>query len=292
MKPSAPGSEQNDDQRPPIHGYPRRGARGYRLAGLLLLCGPGLLVSACGGANGAAASGAAPTRESPVTSRSAFAAATHPARPPSTHAQALAFARAVNLSVSDIPEASLVKRRHEPSSTREKREYAACERLAPHGHIFFAAHLAEVSSPSLKRGQELEIEQIASSVRVLKQERTIASEFAAMQGPAVRACLARALTRNFSEKSVREARWGHFTISKLPIDAPGASATFGIRVTVALTFPFVEVAVPIYVDVLGFSVGPAEVALSATSITQPIPAATEQELVTLLLARAKAHPLQ
>jgi hypothetical protein len=37
--------------------------------------------------------------------------------------------------------------------------------------------------------------------------------------------------------------------------------------------------------------GRAEVALTATSATQPVPATTEQELLALLLARARAHPL-
>jgi hypothetical protein len=58
-----------------------------------------------------------------------------------------------------------------------------------------------------------------------------------------------------------------------------------------LNIPFNEVSVPIYVDVLGFAIGRAEVALTAMSVTQPVPASTEQELLTLLLARARAHPL-
>jgi hypothetical protein len=55
--------------------------------------------------------------------------------------------------------------------------------------------------------------------------------------------------------------------------------------------PYNEVSVPLYVDVVAFALGPAQVAMSAASITQPVPAATERQLLALLLARAKAHPL-
>ena len=70
-----------------------------------------------------------------------------------------------------------------------------------------------------------------------------------------------------------------------------ADAAAGIRIGAALSIEFNEVSVPIYVDVVAFALGPAQVAMSAASITQPLPAATEDQVLALLLARAKAHPL-
>jgi hypothetical protein len=67
------------------------------------------------------------------------------------------------------------------------------------------------------------------------------------------------------------------------------SAALGIRATVALNIPYNEVSVPIYLDMFAFAVGHGEVSLTAVSITQPVPRVTEQELLALLLARARAH---
>jgi hypothetical protein len=194
----------------------------------------------------------------------------------------------VNLSVGDIPEASVEAKQRRTETASERREEQACERRAGWGHPHT---LAEASSPKLKRGQELEIERITSSVAVLSDERAVVRQFALLATPAVRKCLARVLTHNLDDKQIRDARWAHVTVTRLPVQALGAAATFGIRVVATLEIPFNEVAVPIYVDELGFAIGRAGVELSTISATQPVPTSTEQELVALLLARAKARPL-
>jgi hypothetical protein len=186
--------------------------------------------------------------------------------------------------VSDIPEASVAKKFSPASTARERKEARECEHLVPHVRT-----LATSSSPRLKRGSELEVEEVASSVDVVRDQRAITPEFRALKKTGVRACLARVWTRYFSSKPIREAHWGRFSVTKLPLNAPGSSETFAIRITGALHLPYSEVAVPIYIDFLSFSVGPAEVGLTASSATQPVPAATEQELVALLLARAKSE---
>ena len=58
-----------------------------------------------------------------------------------------------------------------------------------------------------------------------------------------------------------------------------------------LNLSYSEVSVPIYVDMLAFAVGHGAVELTAASVTQAVPAATEEELLALLLARAKAHSI-
>jgi hypothetical protein len=203
-----------------------------------------------------------------------------------TGAQALAFAHAVNLTAADIPGASVQAKHMRSSTAQERHEYKDCERFGEQAHP-----LAEVSSPKLTRGAELEVEQIASSVTVLGSERAVARQFAVLARPALRRCAAHVLTRSLDDKPLRDARWGRVTVSRLPVSAPGADATIGLRVEAQVNIPASEITVPIYFDVLGFSIGSAEVALTATSVTQPVPGATEQELLALLLARARAHPL-
>ncbi len=249
---------------------------------LLCACGGARTHPASDGANAGggvshnASSGAGPSVSSPAPT------------PVPTRAQTLAFVRAVNLSAQDIPEASVEVKRHHTETASERREEQDCETVAGMGH---PRTLAKASSPKLKRGQELEIERITSSVTVLSREQAVARQFVALGAPALRKCFARVLTRNLDDKQLRDARWGHVTVSKLPVHAAGSTATVGLRVVAELTLPFSEVSVPIYVDELGFAIGRAEVGLTAASITQPIPATTEQELLALLLARARAHPL-
>jgi hypothetical protein len=48
---------------------------------------------------------------------------------------------------------------------------------------------------------------------------------------------------------------------------------------------------PIYLDFLGFVEGPSEVTLLSSGLLRPFPAAVQQHLFALLLARAKAHRL-
>ncbi len=132
--------------------------------------------------------------------------------------QAQGFARAVNLSTSDIPEATLAARRSSTSDAQEKREFHACE-----DHGLHVEPILEASSPRLKRGRELETEQFSSAVSVIASTGAIAHEF---------------------------------------------------------------------VDMLAYAVGHGAVEVTAISVTQPVPATTEQELLlALLLARAKAHSI-
>lgn len=246
------------------------------------------LLSACGTGTAAQTTGA--SVPSAGSARDHLAVVSSPSEPAAqrapSRAQALTFARAVNLSARDLPGASIAPRTPTTSDARERREYRACERSVEREH-----QLVEASSPRLRRGQELETEEISSGVTVLSDEHAAVRQLSALGMPSLRECIARALTRNFADKAVREARWGRFTITRLAVHAPGASATIGLRIASTLNFPFSEVSVPVYVDLLGFAAGPAEVGLSAASVTQPVPTSTEQELVALLLARARAHPL-
>lgn len=236
------------------------------------------LLSACGGSQQATDSSSV---TQPAAQRPASARRGVPSR-----AQSLAFANAVNLTAADIPEASVAHGETRTDSARERRELRACEAHVKHAHAF-----VEVMSPKLRRGRELEIEQIRSGVAVVSDERAIPAEMAGVERPGVLECVAHVLTRNYSDKSIRDARWGRFTVSKLAVDLPGQKVTIGIRIVASLNLPLSEVSVPIYADVLGFESGPAEIMLIAASVTQPVPAATEQELLTLLSSRARAHAL-
>jgi uncharacterized protein YceK len=260
---------------------------GRLLAGVATAGAAGALLSGCGAGQTASASGGGDsTQTASATTRSADPPKSATARRGPSRAQALAFVRAVNLSVGDLPEASVYKWRAPASTAAERREENTCEKGSERARL-----LAAAASPKLRRGQELEIEDIGSEAGVLSSESPIAHDFALARSRSLRECLARVLTHNLDDRPIREARWGHVTVSRLAVDAPGAGDTAGVRVVAILSIPFSEISVPVYVDFLTFSVGPGVVTLTAASATQPVPATTEQELVSLLLERAKAQPL-
>jgi hypothetical protein len=262
---------------PPDWGADRWTMRWRLLASLSALCALSGLLAACGAKQASGPAPGAATRVKPASTRRAHRRI--------TRAQALTFARAVNLTAADVPEARASRKKERAEDPRERRELERCE--PPHyGHP-----LAELDSPKLTRGEQLETEEIRSYVGVAPSGRRADRTLALFASGAVRACIARALSRAFARRNVRGARWGRVSVSALSAPAPGADAGVGVRISVALSIEYAEVSVPLYVDVVGFALGPAEVAMSAMSITQPLPAATEHELLALLLARAKAHPL-
>jgi hypothetical protein len=247
------------------------------LASLSALCSLSGLLAACGAEQASGPPPGAAARVKPASTRTAQRRV--------TRAQALAFARAVNLTAADVPEARASRKKERGEGPRERREMKRCE--PPHS----GRPLAEVDSPKLTRGEQLETEEIRSYVGVAASGRTAHQALALFTSRAVRACIARALSRAFATRNVRGARWGRVSVLPLSAPAPGADAAVGVRISVALSIEYNEVSVPLYVDVVGFALGPADVAMSAMSITQPLPAATEQELLALLLARARAHRL-
>ena len=74
-----------------------------------------------------------------------------------------------------------------------------------------------------------------------------------------------------------------------PPHAPGANGSFGWRITA--TFAVGRIPLSLYVDILGFILGPARVTLVSSGVLRPFPAAVQQRLYELLLARARARAL-
>jgi hypothetical protein len=251
------------------------------LAGLSLLCALSGALAGCGGGRpSTSVQRPAPTHSSAVPGRNAARRL--------TKAEAAAFARAVNLTPADVPGAVVSQEKHGSKAGDDRVRLDRCERLLNHVQPHELVHRG---SPPLTRGEELEREWIASYVAVVPDVRAAAREVARFGSRNARACIARALSVRFAKTFVHGARFGRFSASSLPVPAPGASATVGVRFSSALMIPVSEVSVPIYIDLLGFARGPAQVALVAASVTQPVPSSTEHQLLSVLVSRAESHPL-
>jgi hypothetical protein len=242
---------------------------------LLLAIGTGLL-AACGKSS-----------HPPAITHTAAVTQTSPAPNETlTKARALAFARAVNLSTGDVPgfTASSERERVTPLEKRLEREMLRCA-----GSIGSGKALAEVSSNDFELKHDILDLGVSSKVGVAQTSAAAASELAAIRGVRVRACFSRYLGLLFKGQRFAGATISPVSIQSGTPPAPGTKGSFAWRVTV--TFTVHRIRVSLYLDILGFVAGPARVTLFSSGALRPFPAAIQQRLFSLLLARAEAHAL-
>lgn len=265
-----------------------------RTAAVLLLLSAGGLLTACGGSGRAAATGG---QVSATTSADITAAADSSSTSPNgpadassspTKAQALAFARAVNLRRADVPGFKVVSE-HEHETAAEKRLEHAMLRCVGVGALGSGHGLAEVSSPSFERETNAMDESVQSEVSVAWTSQQATKELAVIRSNHARTCVS-----HYSDLLLKSQKYHGATFSPVSIaqgtpPAAGATGSFGWRITTSITYH--KVTIPLSMDILGFVYGPAEVSLFTSSVPQPFPAATEEQLFSLLLSRAKTYGL-
>ncbi len=271
------------------------------------LAGGGLL--ACGKGGGATTTivrttaGAATTPQQRSTSTSTPPPSTTPpgsgttppgssTTPPSSggsapsRERALAFAHAVNLTAADVP-GFTANEKQSHHSARERALEREMQRCAGIGGS--SKGIAEASSKNFELKRQIIDLSVSSEVSVSPSAGDAARALSAIRSAHVRDCFSRFLGQIFKGERVKGATAGPITIQAGTPPAPGVSGSFGWRVTA--TFLVRGLKIPIYLDFLGFVVGPSEVTLLSTGVLQPFPAAIQQHLFSLLLSRAKAHPL-
>lgn len=215
-----------------------------------------------------------------------------------TKAQAIAFARAVNLTSADVPgfTATTKKDEHEPETPAEKRLQHELQRCTG-GVLNSRDGLAAVSSKDFKLEDHGLGFSVSSEVTVARTPAATAKELAAIRASHVRGCLSHYLNLLLKDQLLKESKTqklppgavGPTSISIVQgtPPAPGATGSFGWQIVATLTLR--QVRIPFYFDILGFVYGPAEVSLSSTGSLKPFPAGAQEHLYWLLLKRAKAY---
>jgi hypothetical protein len=214
---------------------------------------------------------------------------------PITTAEATTYAHAVNLTAADVPGMVSVS----PEGEHKERESSRAVCGIRGSHI----HVVNIESPKFKSheepfssGEGFELVELNSDVEVMPTAALANSTFgaleAAMRKPRVRACLARTLGQALA-KQVR----GHPTRGvRITFGRPGISVfhpmlphSVGFRIVISVTYTVLGVLrIPerIYLDSVGFVVGPAQVSLTSISLSHPLP--TERHLMSVLYSRASA----
>jgi hypothetical protein len=239
---------------------------------LLALALAGEPLAGCG-------SGASATHTSAPAARSGATSSTR-----LTRRRALAFAQAVNLTPSDVPPFT-PSSRNESSSPQEQHAERQLRRCA--GPVASARGLAEVRSKNFELKRDVLQLGVSSEVDVAPGSAQAAKNLAAIRSAHVRSCFSRYLQELFKGPQFAGGAVGPVTIESGTPPAPGATGSFGWRATAAFTVQSIRVHV--YLDVLGFVDGPAQVTLFSYGVLRPFPAALQERLFSLLLVRAKAH---
>ena len=120
---------------------------------------------------------------------------------------------------------------------------------------------------------------------------TARADIASARGAAGLACYSRILRERFTGRSFSGSRVSSVSLSPLPVEARGTDGSVGVRIAVSITPAHSETSIPIYFDVLAFTLGAVEINLQAFSAIQPEPSTTETQLLSLLVRRAEAQTL-
>lgn len=208
--------------------------------------------------------------------------------------QALAFARAVNLTAADVPGFKATSRdSREPKAPAEKQlehelTHCAGESLSsPSG-------LVDESSKDFKLEHEILHFSVSSEVSVAQTPALAARELKAIGSSHVRGCLSRYLGLLLKHEILKEQTSPtiinpnsiSLSISHGTPPAPGATGSFGWRITATVAVHNIKL--PFYIDILGFVYGPAEITLTSSGALRPFPATIQEHLYLLLLKRAGA----
>jgi len=201
---------------------------------------------------------------------------------PLTASRAAAFARAVQLTTSDVPGAHDAAASKTPAA--REREAAQCG-----GHA--APTIGSGHSPELQRGRGLERETISSSVEVLRDAHTVEKSLSGSKSKGGLSCYERVLARSLQSEADPNIKLLGVSVAPLQVSVAGAGRAEGLRILARVGVPGAGAVVKLFVDAVTLPYGPAEIDLFGTSFVQPVAARTEQELLTLLHQRALAHKL-
>jgi hypothetical protein len=205
-----------------------------------------------------------------------------------TKAQAVAFAEAVNLRPADVPGFRPAPS-EQPRGTGEQRlERAMLECV---GLLSGHDELAQVDSREFEQATVTGQLGVSSSVAVARTPaiaaRGLTPTHNPQDSPRARACLAHSLSRDVERNPKGGPNILSLSASPERALAPGTGGGVVLRTVADVTLG--SRPVPLSLDFYGFVCGQTQIGLFTTSLPGSFPSKSRQQLLSLLLARAKAH---
>ncbi|MHB1469504.1 MAG: hypothetical protein ACYCX7_10140, partial [Solirubrobacteraceae bacterium] len=196
----------------------------------------------------------------------------------SSKAVAKAFVAAVNLKAADLPGFSAEQSSHESNSAGNS-ELSRCL-----GASIGGGELASGSSPTFSRkGGSVETATVQSNVSVVESEEQAKDELAKLKRAHTGECLARFVESKLRSTSLSGGKLRG--VQPTQIAAPANS--FGWRLTALLEIR--KVSLPLFLELLGFVEGRAEVALTVFAFPRQLATSEERHLLELLHSRVSAQ---
>ncbi len=213
-----------------------------------------------------------------------------------SRAQALAFAHAVNLTAADVPGFKpTVESESKPETAVEKQLARKLLHCIGGQTSSSPTELASASSADFKLEHDVIHLSVKSEVSVAQTAALVAKELGVIHNNHAKVCLSHYFDLLLKNRILKEQR-SRSSISPNSIStsisqgtppAPGATGSYWWRITATITVH--KIKLPFYIDILGFTYGPAKVSLFSSGALRPFPAAAQEHLYRLLLERAEAH---
>jgi hypothetical protein len=200
-----------------------------------------------------------------------------------TAAQAPAAAAAIELKPADVP---TLKVRANPTTASDRAEQAKLTGCI--GETPSSSFLSEASSQRFDGPSPTSLS-ISSTTQILPSMALVTADLTAIHRRHALACLARIVGGVLRASAPKGATVSGY-VGRLRIALPSADGVAAFRVVAIFHIKrgSSTVAVPAYVDSIGFAFGQAEVALDVSSVLRAPSASLEKRLVGLLVSRAQA----
>jgi hypothetical protein len=199
-----------------------------------------------------------------------------------TPAQALAVATAISIRHADVPKLKQTSNPMTAQETAQSAHLTACIGGVPNSEA-----LANTQSPNFVSSSGTSVT-LSSGTEILPSAALVAKDFAAVTGPHGLPCLLAQLRGELVGTPPKgETVTSH--ASRLAPVVSGAAGAFADRFTVVVTVTrkTTTLILPLYVDVIGFDYGQAEVSLTVEAVGSKPSTSLERRLAVLLLARAR-----
>ena len=223
------------------------------------------------------------------------------AKGPITKANAVAYARAVNLRIGDIPLGSVYKPEGEVREQGPTRSEEACFSGGKDWHRF---NKPIINRQSATIGWTLphEFQRIICYVEVDPTAHIMIQHNAEVRSHRFLSCYSHFLHLE-SDCEAGPLEFGGKVIIRLPDPLPGIPGAYEYRTVSTVVLGRNASATPtayvpqhvrryfMYEDLFGFISGPAEINMTALSLLRPVPRNLEEQLLVVLYDRTQAHRL-
>ena len=199
-----------------------------------------------------------------------------------TQADARSVATAINIRKVDVPKLKQQSNPITATQLRQEAQLTACVGGVPPSDA-----LANTQSPDFVTTTGTSVT-VNSGTEILPSAALVAKDFAAVTGPRGLPCLLADLRTELVGTPPKDETVKSYASDLRPV-VSGADGAFADRfsVIITVTHKTATLILPLYVDLVGFTYGQAEVSLSIEAVGSKPPTALEHRLAALLLARAR-----